>query len=227
MIAKLRMLCSVMASLRRSSRRLLVARQHVLGALPRRQEVEVPEFLGQLHRLVDHAGLVLVVADLDEAGEREVLAQRVPLEAVIGEEPAQVRMAREQDAVEVVGLALEPVRRREHLDHGGHRRLRRRSAPSRGCGVMAQREQVVDHVEALLAGRIVGAADVDEAAEGAGRVVAQVGQRVDDVAGLHHEGQLAERDGARDDRGPERAGDVVAERCRAPRRIPARCGRGC
>ena len=33
----------------------------------------------------------------------------MPVEAVIGENAAQVRMPGEQDAVEVVGLALEPV----------------------------------------------------------------------------------------------------------------------
>jgi hypothetical protein len=74
-----------------------------------REEVEVAEFLRELHRLVDHALLLVVVAHLDEAGQREVLAQRMPLEAVVGEDAAQVRMAGEQDAVHVVGLALEPV----------------------------------------------------------------------------------------------------------------------
>ena len=43
------------------------------------------------------------------------------LEAVIGQDAAQVRMAREQDAVKVIGLALEPVRRREHADKRGNR----------------------------------------------------------------------------------------------------------
>jgi hypothetical protein len=60
------------------------------------------------HRLRD-ALLVVVVADLDETGEREILAQRMPLEAVVGEDPPEVRVPGEQDAVEVVGLALEPV----------------------------------------------------------------------------------------------------------------------
>ena len=92
---------------------LLVARQHVFGAFPRRQEIEVAEFLRQLHRLVDDALLLVVVADLDEAGQREVLAQRMAVEAVVGEDAAQVRVAGEEDAVEVVGLALEPVGARE------------------------------------------------------------------------------------------------------------------
>ncbi len=66
--------------------RLLIPRQHVVGPLPRAHEVEGAELLGQLHRLVDHALLRIVVAHLDIAGEREVLAQRVALEAVVGED---------------------------------------------------------------------------------------------------------------------------------------------
>src|SRR5207237_9350733 len=89
--------------------RLLVAGQHLLDALPRAQEVEAAEFLGELHRLVDDALLNLVPAHLDEAGQREILAQRMALEAVVGEDAAQVGMVGEPHAVEIVGLALEPA----------------------------------------------------------------------------------------------------------------------
>jgi hypothetical protein len=68
----------------------------VIRAFPGREEVEVAEFLIELHRLVDDALLLVVVANLDEAGQREVLAQRIALEAVIGEDAAQVGMAGEQ-----------------------------------------------------------------------------------------------------------------------------------
>ena len=74
-----------------------------------RQEVEAAEILGQLHRLVDDPLLLLVVAHLDIAGQREILAQRMALEAVIGQDAAQIRMVGEEDAVQVPGLALEPV----------------------------------------------------------------------------------------------------------------------
>jgi hypothetical protein len=37
-------------------------------------------------RLVDDALLLVVVANLDEAGEREVLAQRMAFETVIGQQ---------------------------------------------------------------------------------------------------------------------------------------------
>src|SRR5690606_16895786 len=59
-------------------------------------------------RLVDHALLLRVVADLDVADQREVLAERMADEAVVGQDPAQVRVAPEDDAEQVERLALEP-----------------------------------------------------------------------------------------------------------------------
>ena len=67
--------------------RLLVAGQrHVARALPRREEIEIAEFLGEPDLVVDNALLLVVVAHLDEAGQREILAQRMALEAVVGEQ---------------------------------------------------------------------------------------------------------------------------------------------
>jgi hypothetical protein len=51
-------------------------------------------------RLVDHPLDFVVVAHFDKAGQREVLAQRMTVETVIGQDAAQVRMAGEQDAVQ-------------------------------------------------------------------------------------------------------------------------------
>src|SRR5882724_11274607 len=56
--------------------RLLIARQRVLCAFPRTQEIKSAELLGELHRLVDDALLHIVPAQLDEAGQGEILAQR-------------------------------------------------------------------------------------------------------------------------------------------------------
>src|SRR5215831_18676575 len=98
--------------------RFLVARQDVVRTFPRREEIEVAEFLRESHRLVYDALLLVVIAHLNEAGEREILAQRVALESVIGQQPAHVRMPGKEHAVEVVGFALEPVRAREHADNG-------------------------------------------------------------------------------------------------------------
>src|SRR6218665_989328 len=71
--------------------RLLVARQGVLGAFPRRQEIEGAE-LGDLHGLVHDALQLVVVADLDIAGHREVFPQRMAVETVVRQDTAQVRV---------------------------------------------------------------------------------------------------------------------------------------
>src|SRR5262245_2335816 len=52
-------------------RSLLVARDDVLHALPGAHEIEAPEFLRQLHRLVDHPLLGVVVPDLHIPCQRE------------------------------------------------------------------------------------------------------------------------------------------------------------
>ena len=85
----------------------------IIGAFPRREEIELAEFLVEADGLVDHPLLLVVVAHLDEAGEREILAQRMAVEAVIGQQPPHVGMAGEDHAIEVVALALEPVGARE------------------------------------------------------------------------------------------------------------------
>src|SRR5262245_37095505 len=64
---------------------LFVTRQHVARALPGTEEVEIAEFLREFHRLVDDALLYVVPAHFDESGEWEVLAQRMALEAIVGE----------------------------------------------------------------------------------------------------------------------------------------------
>src|SRR6185312_6853328 len=79
------LICSTLRRLGRPRRRgrraalgmhLLVARQR-RDALPGREEIEAAPVLRQLHRRVDHRFLFLVVADLDIAGQREILAHRM------------------------------------------------------------------------------------------------------------------------------------------------------
>ena len=59
--------------------------------------------------LVDDAALRGVVAHLDVADQRKILAERMADEAVVRQQAAQIRMAAEQDAVEIERLALEPI----------------------------------------------------------------------------------------------------------------------
>src|SRR4029453_8904317 len=67
--------------------------------------------------LVDDAAARRVVEHLDVARERKVLAERVPDESVVGEDPPEVRVTAEEDAVEIKGLALVPIRRGPNAGH--------------------------------------------------------------------------------------------------------------
>src|SRR3954462_13671639 len=96
--------------------RLLISRQRIIRPFPRRKKIEIAKFLGQPNRFVDDTLLLVVVTHLDEAGERKILAQRMTLETVVGEDAAHVGMAGEQDAIEIVGFALEPLRTRKNID---------------------------------------------------------------------------------------------------------------
>src|SRR5262249_3949940 len=99
--------------------RLLVPRQRIARTLPRRQEIEVAEFLRQPDRLVDDALLLVVVAHLDETGEGKILAQRMTLESVVREQPTHVRVPGKEHPVEIVSLALEPVGTGKDADDRG------------------------------------------------------------------------------------------------------------
>src|SRR5437868_5363235 len=92
------------SAIRRSFRLLVAGQRQVAGAFPRRQEIEIAKFLREPHLVVDHALLLVVVAHLDKAGQRKILAQRMALEAVVGQQPPQVGMAGEQHAIEIVGF---------------------------------------------------------------------------------------------------------------------------
>ena len=60
--------------------------------------------------------------------------------------------------------------------------------------VQGRRQQMIDHVEALLAAGIVHRRDVGEADEAAAGIVAQEAHDIDDLLGLHRHRELVERD---------------------------------
>src|SRR5258705_9029500 len=100
--------------------RLLIARQQIVRAFPGREKIEVAEFLIETDGVVEHPLLLIVVAHLDKSGQREILAQRMALKAVVGQQPPHVRMTDKDYPVKVVGFALEPVGPWKHLDDRGY-----------------------------------------------------------------------------------------------------------
>src|SRR5690606_25052904 len=156
--------------------RLFIPRQHVFRPLPWREEIEGTELLPEVDGLVDDAFGFVVVTDLDETGEREILAQRMALEAGVGEDATQVRVSGEEHAVKIVDLALVPVVRREHVDHRRNGRLLVRRDLHADALVLTRRQQMVHHLEPLLARGIIGTRDVDEGEELTLSVALQEGQ---------------------------------------------------
>ena len=77
--------------------------------------IVVADGLGHQHpifdtdRLVHHPALLRVVTHFHVAFQREILAERVSAETVIGEDAAQVGMVVEQDAEQVEGFPFKPV----------------------------------------------------------------------------------------------------------------------
>src|SRR5258706_5149478 len=79
--------------------------------------------------LVHHPLALGVVAHLDIADQREVLAEGVADEAVVGQQAAQVRLVAEQDPEQVEDFALEPVGAGPDAGHRVDRRILLALAP--------------------------------------------------------------------------------------------------
>src|SRR5256886_13369731 len=164
---------------------LLVPGQHrIVRAFPWREEIEVAKFLVETDGFVKHPLLLIVVAHLDEAGKREILAQRVALKTVVGQQPPHVRMTDEDHPIKIVGLALEPVGPWKHLDDRWDLSRLIGFRAEADAGVQRRRQQVIDDVEALLALGIVHRGHIDEADEAATGIVAQETHDIDDLVGV-------------------------------------------
>lgn len=87
--------------------RFVVSRTH--GLPSGGTSTEVPERLCHLKRLDDNSLLFLVVADLGVSRHREVLAQWVAVETVVGHDAPEVGMSHKEDAEQIIDLALIPV----------------------------------------------------------------------------------------------------------------------
>src|SRR6185369_10464460 len=70
------------------------------------------------HRLINDTSLFRVITHLYVAGNRKIFAERVTDESVIRQNAAQIRVAIEDDAVQVEGLSLIPIGTRPDTPDG-------------------------------------------------------------------------------------------------------------
>ena len=136
-----------------------------------RSSLEVAESLCQLERLSDDALLLLIVTNLGVSGQGEVLAQRVSLETIVRHDSSQVRVTDEEDTVQVVNLTLVPIGTTEQTGNARHGRGLVRIGLYSNAGVVSDREHVIDNLETLVAGGIVGGGNRAALSEFGGGVV--------------------------------------------------------
>lgn len=133
--------------------------------------LKVSESLGQLERLDNDALLLLIIANLGVTSQREILAERVAVETVVGHDATKIGVADEEDTEQVVDLALVPVCA---IVESAKRRNRSGLVGvglDTNASVVADREHVVDDLEALVTGRVVDGSDVADCGELGGGVV--------------------------------------------------------
>lgn len=127
--------------------------------------LKVAERLSELERLSDNALLLLVVSDLGVTGEGEVLSQGVALETVVGHDSAEIGVVGEVDTKQVVNLTLIPVGTVEERSDAGNGGGLVGVGLDTDTGVVADTEEVVDDLESLVSGRVVGSGDVADLGE--------------------------------------------------------------
>lgn len=151
---------------------------------PRRTAtLKVPEGLCQLKRLDHNALLLFVVSELGVSGQGEVLPQWVSIETVVGHDAPQVGVANEEDTEHVVDLTLVPVGSVVETCDGRYGRCLVGVGLHANARVVADGEQVVDNLEALVASGVVDGSDVADLGVLGGSVVFEEGEDGEDAIG--------------------------------------------
>jgi len=144
---------------------------------PRRTAAfKVPEGLCKLERLNNNALLLFVVSELGVSGQGKVLPQWVSVEAIVGHNASEIGVADEEDTEHVVDLTLVPVGTVVETCDGWYGRCLVGIGLHANARVVADREQVVDDLETLVAGRVVDGGDVADLGVLGGGVVFEEGE---------------------------------------------------
>ena len=105
------------------------------------------------------------------------------IETVVGHDAPQIGVADEEDTEQIVDLTLVPVGTVVKTGDGGHRRCLIGVGLHANARVVADGKQVVDNLEALVAGGVVNSGDVADLRVLGGSVVFEEGEDGDDAVG--------------------------------------------
>src|SRR5262249_28333872 len=125
------------------------SRDDLLVRIPRRRSSP----FGPLFGIDRRAGV--------DAFDRKILAERIAMKAVPGQDATQIGMTRETNSEHVVGLPLRPVGGEKDTGDRGHILALRDAALDADASVLAEGIEVIDDVEAGLPGLPVDRGHVD------------------------------------------------------------------
>ena len=114
----------------------------------------------------------------------------MPIEAIIRHDPPQVRMAHEQHPKEIIHLPFVPIRTIVEPGNAGDGRGFIRVGLDPNARVVADGEKVVDHLEAVTAGRVVHCCYIADLRVLCRRVVLEEGKDGQDGRGRDVDCQL-------------------------------------
>lgn len=152
--------------------------------------LEVPEGLCEFQWLHHNALLLFVISDLSVSSKREVLAQWMAVETIVGHNPSEIGMTDEEHAEKVVDLALVPIC--AVIETGDRRHgcrlvcIRLHPDP----GIVTDREQIVDDLKSLISCRVVDGCDVADLCELGSSMVLEEGEGGNDASGWDVDGEL-------------------------------------
>lgn len=129
------------------------------------RQIELSEFLCQFEGFADDTFLLVVVTQLNVARQGEVTTLWVTLESVIGQNAAQVGVVGEEDTVHVPDFTFIPIGRLVHFAGGIQWSKFICVGLDTNARVVAQRQQIVDNLEAVLAARYIHASYVHQVGE--------------------------------------------------------------
>lgn len=152
--------------------------------------LEIPECLRKLQWLHHYPLLLLVESDLRVARQWEVLAQWVSVETVVGHDSTQIGVVDEEDSEEIVDFSLVPVGAIVQTRDGWHGCRLVGVGLHPDAGVVADGEQVVDDLKALVARRVVDSRDVADLGKFGSGMVFEEGEGWHDARGRDVDGEL-------------------------------------
>lgn len=160
-----------------------------------RATLKVAECLGKLEWLNDNTLPFFVIAQLGVSSQREVLAQWVAIETIVGHDTAKVGVSREKDTEHIVYLTLVPQCTLEQTSHTGNGGGFVGVGLDADTGVVADTEKIVDDLETLVAGREVNTSDVGDLSVLGHGVILQEAHNRNDTGGRGVDGDFILPDG--------------------------------